>query len=450
MAIADAPRVAAGLVSDITDNLYGTTYTDALEQVPALMYPDNISTFGKMRFDPQISATLKAYTLPLRGPENWAVNPRGCRDEVVEVIADAFGLPILGNNDGPGPFRRRGVLWSEHLRMALLMLVYGHMPFAIAGEVTGEPLRWRLTELSERLPSTISEIKTDPAGHLLWIKQNIGGPNPPKIPASNLLWYVHEREGAAWWGRSMLREAYGPWLLKHEMWRVLATSSRRFGMGVPTVYAPAGGTQAEVDAAATYAAAARVGDQSGQGLPDGFRFELTGMTGSTPDTLGFVRYLDQQMAQSVLATVLNLDASPNGSRALGDTMVDLLRLAWKATAEEIAVPASQLAVRIVDWNFSEDEPVPGILCPNLGQSDASSDAISALVACGALTPDDGMDATLRHRYGFPERTTPIPAAQAPGAPSGDTPNDNPAGGTGTAGEPAAVNPPNPRDLVRQS
>jgi hypothetical protein len=427
VALADAPRVLSGMVAD---SLYGNAYSDALETVPALAYPESIQTYGKMRHDPQISAVLKAYTLPLRAA-TWAVNPKGCRDEVVQVVADALGLPILGDNDGPGPFRRRGVLWSEHLRLALLMLVYGHMPFAIGGEVTGNPLRWRLTELSERLPSTISEIKTDDAGKLLWIKQNIGGPNPPPIPASNLVWYVHEREGAAWYGKSMLQAAYGPWLLKHEMWRVLATSSRRFGMGVPTVNAPAGATQAEIEGAARLAAGMRVGEQSGVGLPAGYTAGLMGMQGSTPDTLGYVHYLDAQIAQSVLVSVLNLDSSPNGSRALGETLISLLHEAWRATAEEIAVPASRLAVNIVDWNWSEDEPVPGVLCTDIGQTEVTAEAISSLVSCGALVPDAGIDATLRQRFGFPERTElgPTPGATSEPQPEAVPPSD-PSGGTG--------------------
>lgn len=442
--MADAPRVPAGMMAD---GLYGSWYSDALDTVPSLAWPESVRTYGKMRFDPQVAAVLKAYTLPIRAA-TWAVNPAGCRDEVVRLVADAFGLPVLGDNDGPGPFRRRGVLWQEHLRTALLMLVYGHMPYAVAGDVTGNPLRWRLLELSERMPSTIGEIKTDDNGRLLWIRQNLGGPKAPQIPASNLLWYVHEREGANWQGRSMLREAYAPWLIKHEMWRVLATSSRRFGMGVPQVYAPAGGTPADVENAARLAAGYRAGDQSGIGLPEGYRFELSGMTGSVPDTLSYVRYLDSQIAQSVLASVLNLDASPNGSRALGETMIGLLHEAWRATADEIAIPASQLAVRIVDWNWGEDEPVPGVLCTDIGQTEASFEAIAALVGAQALLPDEGMENALRRRYGFPERTTARPPDPGAGVSSGDgapAPGE-PRGASGTAQPDVptpAVQPPAP-------
>lgn len=426
--IADAPRTALGSMSDMT---YGSLAYDMLETVPALMYPASVQTYGRMRFDPQIEATFNAYTLPLRSA-TWAVNPKGCADEVVQLVADGFGLPIMGNNDGPGPFRRRGVDWDDHLRLALLHLIFGHSPFAIRFDVGGTPMRARLAELSERLPSTITDIDVNKDGSLKEIRQ-VSVKEP--IPASALLWYVHGREGSAWQGRSMLRSAYGPWLLKHELWRVLATSSRRFGMGVPEVTAPPGGTEADVTKAAQLAASMRVGDQSGVGLPDGYKFDLRGLSGSVPDTLGFVRYLDQQIAQSVLASVLNLDSSANGSRALGETLVGLLQMSWAATAKEIATPASQLAVRMVDYNFGEDEPVPGILCTDISRPEVTSDAIAALVSCGAMTADLGMENDLRNRYQLPtieERPKPIviaPPAPTPAPAAADQPAPAPAPAT---------------------
>jgi hypothetical protein len=428
--IGDAPRTLAGSVADGT---YGALALDLYESVPSLMYPMSVQTYSKMRFDPQIHAVLNAYTLPLRAG-HWVVNPAGCRDEVVQLCADAWGLPIMGNNDGPGPFRRRGVLWDDHLRVALLMLPFGHSPFAIRYDVTGTPMRARLAELSERLPQTITDILTNDDGSLKGIQQ---ASVKDLIPAKSLLWYVHNREGAAWQGASMIRPAYAPWLLKHELWRVLATSSRRFGMGVPTVTAPSGGTPSDINAAADLAAGYRAGDQAGIGLPDGFRFDLAGLNGSVPDTLGFVRYLDQQIATSCLASVMNLDTSQTGNRALGDTLISLLELAWEATAREIAVPASRMNVQMVDYNWGEDEPVPAIMCAKIPRQ-AVSDALAGLVSCGALTPDLGMENELRDVYRLPQiESRPTPVQQTP--PTG-TPSDAP---TTIPGGPGAPTPPDP-------
>jgi hypothetical protein len=394
--IADGPRAAAGYVSDTT--LYGTVITDLTENIPALAWPQSIDTYAAMRNDPQISAILKAYTLPLRAA-TWAINPKGCRADVVKMCADAYGLPIVGDDDSAeGPYRRRGVQWDEHLDVALDMLIYGHMPFAIGGEVTGQPLQWHLSELSERMPGTITKIEVERNGKLKSITQY---GEKTDIRASNLLWYVHAKRGGNWVGRSMLREAYAPWLLKHEMWRVMATSSRRFGTGIPVVNAPAGATDAQVEHARQLASAMRVGDQSGIGLPEGYSAQIAAMTGSLPDTLGFTRYLDQTIATSVLATVLNLDASPNGSRALGDTMMTILRQSWLATAREIIAPANRLLANMVDWNYGEDEAVPRMVILDLDRPEPTAEAVSLLLSSKAIQADPSLQTAMRDRYQLP-------------------------------------------------
>jgi hypothetical protein len=396
MAIADGPRVPAGYVSDTT--LYGNAFTDLTETIPALAWPQSVQTFAAMRNDTQISAILKAYTLPLRSA-TWSINPKGCKDAVVKMCADAYGLPVLGDDDSEdSPFRSRGVIWDEHLDIALDMLIYGHMPFAIGGEVTGDPLQWHLTALSERMPSTITQINVNRDGTLKDIVQ-FGEDQP--IPASNLLWYAHEKRGGNWVGRSMIREAYAPWLLKHEMLRVLATSSRRFGTGIPVVNAPVGATDAQIGLAQQLASAMRVGDTSGVGLPDGYSAQIAAMTGSLPDTLAFVRYLDQQINTSVLATVLNLDASPNGSRALGDTMIDMLRMSWGAVAKEVAIPANRLLASMVDWNYGPDEAVPRLMVTDIDRPEPTSEAIGTLIRYGAIKYDPSLESAMRERYQLP-------------------------------------------------
>jgi hypothetical protein len=409
---AGLPRTAAGsMTSGYTDLAY-----DFYENIPALSFPLSTLTYARMRRDPQIAAVLKAYVYPLR-MATYAINPTGCRDEVVEMCADAWGLPIAGMDDNPGPARRRGVRWRDHLRVALLMLPFGFSPFAIRYDITGNPLQARLAELSERLPQTITDIQVNDDGTLKQVYQT-GSKDP--LLASGLLWYAHEREGAGWNGRSMIAEAYGPWLLKHEMWRVMAQSSRRFGMGVPTVTAPPGSPPADITAAAAIASGYRAGDQSGIGMPDGFKFDLTGLSGSVPDTMGFVNYLDAQIATSVLAEILNLDTAQVGNRALGDTIIGLLQMSWRAVSDEITDTATGMNVQIVDNNWGEDEPVPGILCTDINRPEVTSEAINALVTCGALTPDVSLENDIRQRFNLPsitedDRTAAQPNPAAPPA-----------------------------------
>lgn len=407
------PRTAAGSASyGYSDLAY-----DFYDQVPALSFPVSMVTYAHMRRDPKISEVLKGYTYPLR-MGTYVVNPEGCRDEVVELCADAWGLPILGDNSGPGPARRRGVRWADHLRVALLMLTFGFSPFAIRYEISGDPLRARLVELSERLPQSITDIRINDDGSIREVYQL--GSTTPMLP-NQLLWYAHEREGAAWQGRSMIAESYGPWLLKHEMWRVMAQSSRRFGMGIPKVKAPPGGTPADVKTAANLASAFRAGDQTGVGLPDGYEFDLAGLSGSVPDTMGFVEYLDAQIASSVLAGVLNLPSAATGNRALGDTIIGLLQMSWRTVADEITDTATTMNIQIVDNNFGEDEPVPGILCTDINRPEVTSEAISALVAAKALTPDITLENDIRGRYNLPlltdaEREAALPQPVPPPAP----------------------------------
>lgn len=391
-----APTSASGYMSDFQG--FRSAVSDILETVPTVVWPESVHTFGKMRTDPQLTAVLNAYTLPLRAATKH-VHPAGCSPEVVAMVSDDLGIPILGQDTEPGPARRRGVDFDEHFRVALLHLIFGHMPFAQRYELRDGLLR--LVELAERMPTTITDILTDDAGKLDGILQ-FGEKQP--IPVNNLVWYCHEREGSAWHGRSMLRPAYGAWLIKHEMWRVLATSNNKFGMGIPWVEAPIGANDAQLQQAALLTSQMRAGDRVGAALPHGFKLHLDGMTGSAPDTLAYIRYLDSQMAQMALASVLNLDASPNGSRALGDTFIDLMLTSLNAVAKEMGSVLTQLAVQMVTYNWGESEPVPRIVIGDVGSRPAvTAEAIMGLMSAGAITGDPDLEAWVRDRWTMPEK-----------------------------------------------
>jgi hypothetical protein len=435
--------------SDIgsTDLYWGTwgqgLLTDWWETTADLIWPQSVITFGRMRHDPQLRAVLNAYFLPILRA-TWVLDPEGCRDEVVQHCADGLGVGILGTDLIPGPARRRGVIWTRHLREALNHLVYGHMPFEFRYVYDEKTKLFQLDNLGQRSPWTLAQIhlNTDSS-----IREVVQTTQAKPLPADRLLWYVNQHEGANWAGISMLRPAFGAWLLKHETWRTHATSIRRFGMGVPTVTAPPGATGAQVQEATNLASGFRAGDQSGVGMPQGFKFELSGMTGSVPDALGFIRYLDQAMAKMVLTQLIELGTTDTGNRALGETFLDLFLLSLQGVADEISTTATSghpgslpgILTNMVDVNWGPDEPAPRMVCTDVGENyEVTAESLEFLTRYGALSPDESLDDWIRDRWRLPERigdwqptSRGIPASGQPGG------NYLPAGATPTPQAPGA-------------
>jgi hypothetical protein len=448
------PDSWAGLV------LGQTVIGDWFEQTADLMWPTSTYTYARMRHDPQLKAVLQAYLLPILRA-TWLIDPDGCRDEVVQQTADDLGVGILGHDSGPGPARRRGVIWQRHLKTALYQqLVQGFMPFELRYEILGQ--RAHLAALGPRMPWSVAMINTNRDGTIASMTQNTQ--NIP-IPANRLVWYVNDMEGSNWVGTSALRACFGAWLLKHETWRTHATSIRRFGMGIPGVEAPPGATANQMAHARQMASAMRAGDTAGMAIPSGFKPFLMGMTGSAPDALGFIEYLDRVMAKQALASLIELGQTETGSRALGDTFMDLFLLSLQAVADEAALTATSgqdgtagIITDLVDQNWGEDEAAPRIVCTDVGtQYEASSQAIQQLTITGALQPDSNLDEWIRKQWHLPKRNepwiqpvskqAPAPNPTQPGGVPGGQPNPAsngpaaPEGGSTQSGSPAAPSGP---------
>lgn len=449
---ASAARTHPGLPTTdigVPDQYYSYQgWTEWWENTADLIWPQSIITFGRMRHDPQLKAVLMAYLLPIMRA-TWVIDPDGARDEVAQTCADDLGVNILGTDPRPGMARRRGVIWQRHLRQALYnQFVYGYMPFERRYRIDANGLA-RLDNLGPRMPWTIAMLDVNRDGTLNQVWQNT---QRKPLPANRLVWYTNDMQGGDWTGTSEMRACFGAWLLKHETWRVHATSIRRFGMGVPNVEAPPGATQAQVMQAQQLAAQMRAGDHAGIGLPQGFKPGLMGMTGSVPDALAFIEYLDRIMAKQALAALIELGQTETGSRALGDTFMDLFLLSLQAVADEAALIATSggpgcpgIITDLVDQNWGEDEPAPRLVCTDVGtQYEATAASIQQLTATGALQPDAGLDEWIRKQWHLPERTSawiqPQPK-QAPqpagtGKPAG-------VGGAGSGASPPGTSPASP-------
>jgi hypothetical protein len=391
---------------------YASLYSDILEHVPDLVFPGSIPVYARMRRDPQLAAILQGWTLQLRRAQ-WQLDPAGCRPEVVQACSDATGLLVAGT-DASSAARLRGVSWNDHLAAALRMLPFGFSAFEMQAELVDG--RARLSGLWERPQWTVSHIHVDgKTGLLQGITQDaLSGKDSPQIPADRLVWYVNEREGSNWAGTSLLRSCYASWLIKEEMRRTHAISNRRWGAGVPVMEAlpgtnPTSGQMAE---AMQLAAAARAGDSAGAATPPGFTLRIQGLSGAVPDTLSFIRWLDQQMSRSALMGMIDLGETPNGSRALGETFVDAFLLALETTAEAVADAATRhICARVVGWNWGADEPVPRVTVAGVGsRREVTAQSLQLLLSSGALAADPALEQWVRREYRLPERDPNAPPA----------------------------------------
>jgi 2'-5' RNA ligase len=390
-----------------------------LEYIPDLHWPQAGDVLNRMRNDGQLAASLRAYTLPIRRAY-WSLDPAGCRPSVVKLVSEDLGLPVLGQQPKATGARRRNVVWSDHLRVALsLNAVFGHAPFEKTYDTSSGQAR--LATLQERLPKSIFRILVDEnTGLIDQVEQNrfTGEPTPPTIRSNALVWYVNDREGLGWRGRSLMRPSYPYWLIKDQMLRVHATSNRRWGMGVPTAQALPGTSPQpnEMAAAERVVANYRAGENAGVAMPPNFRLAIEGMTGNVPDTLAFIRYLDQQMSVTFLTQWLNLGTTETGARALAESFIDMFNQSIQDVGDAHADQATtQIVVPLVDLNFGEDEPAPKIVCGNVGANHAiTATSLAALYTCGALSSDPVLENYVRDLYKLPLRDPNAPVA-IPGA-----------------------------------
>lgn len=392
------------------------------EETPELAWPNSVPVYDKMRRqDSQVRSVLRAVVLPIQRTA-WSIDPNGARDEVVELVAEDLGLPIKGMGAVPTLRTKDRFSWFDHLRLALLMLPFGHSFFEQEARLD-EKGRLRLKRLGHRPARTISRFNVARDGGLESIEQmtTLGASGP--IDVDRLVAYVYEREGGNWAGISLLRPAYKNWVLKDRLMRANTTTIIRNGLGIP-VYEGADGEK-DLTLGLNMAKQVRSGEDAGAATPYGAKIRLMGVEGTLPDAMPAIRYHDEQIARAVLAHFLNL-GTQTGSWALGSTFADFFTLSLQALAQQVADVANQHVVEdIVDWNWGESEPAPKLIFEDIGsRQQASAAAIKLLADAGILLPDRSLEEASRQMLGLPPKDPNPRTSAEPTAPTdltGETP-----------------------------
>ncbi|WP_370325287.1 hypothetical protein [Euzebya sp.] len=409
--------------SGVESNRTGYVYQSSLhrEDVALLRWPYSTRTYDRIRrTDSKVASSIRSMMLPIISAE-WHIDPRGARPEVVERVADNLNLPILGQEDRKPARSRDRFDWPFHLRHALLSRVWGFTAFEQVYRVDDDGFA-QIRKLAVRMPHTIDDLVVADDGGLIGIRQKPTGaaPRGPFIPIDRAVVYTFDREGYDWRGNSILRPIYREFLLKDHAHRVGAIHVERNGAGVVIVNddPDAEDPQAEADANQKLASSVRAGSNAGGRLSAGAKAQIHGVTGETPDIIAFIRMYDEAIAQNVLDNFSSLPSAPNGSRALGTSMIDFFVRGLNAHAKDIATVCTGHVVEdLVDLNWGPDEPAPAVVCGEIGaDQQPTAAALKMLVDAGVITPDAELEAWQRRYYGAPTKAD--GTADEPGAADG--------------------------------
>ncbi|GAA4117448.1 hypothetical protein GCM10022215_18110 [Nocardioides fonticola] len=381
----------------------------ANERVPELRWPLAYDVYDDMVKTPQVGGVFTAVVQTILGT-GWRIDGTGCRPEIVAHVARDLSLPVVGSNhadeEAAVPAAER-FSWDEHVEVAAdEYLRYGHSVFEQKA-IPGEDGLWHLGKLGWRSGRSLTRFEVARDGGLRWIEQatvdGFGGltVGSTRLPVNRVVVYARHRRGGNWRGESLLRAAYGPWLMSSRAQRIELILGERAGAPL-VVYEGAEGEQ-DLTAGRDLAKAVRVGAEAGVAVPNGAAIHLKGVEGELPDLDKIIRRHDERIAGSVLANFLNLGSQQGtGSYALGSTFFNAFVLALQKIAKDLARTASRHVVAdLVGWNWP-GERAPRVVFDEIGaRRDALVTALATLVQAGVLTADQNLEEFVRSAIGVP-------------------------------------------------
>jgi len=377
------PLDERGSVSNVMSMTLGNTNwadiqaEDELETNAKLTFPESIYTYHSMRTDPQVQGLLTGAIWPLLRMK-WYIKPNGAKEEAVDKMSKDLNLPVEDPTDPPPvPDPLTGVLppkpedefnqrrsqnrfnFLQHLEEALEAIAYGFEIFEQVGFIGDDGL-FHYRKLALRPAQTITEINLERDGGIKNVKQ--GNFLDDSLPINRLVVYSFQKRGANWHGRSMLRGCYAPWLLKDRAMRVGVMNIQRAGVGTPIAQGHPGASPDDLMALSDMTRRLVAGDRSGGAIPYGATLKLIGVEGGQPDTVGFIKLCNEEMARSFFQMFMQLGQTTSGSRALGQTFVQYHKLVTEYLAQWFTMIFNEHVIEDdIEWNYGPDEEYAPLL-----------------------------------------------------------------------------------------
>jgi len=412
-------------------------FVDDREFAAEMQWPRSVEVNERMETtDAQVKGLLLATFLPIRRMR-WELDPAEARPEAVALAHEDLNLPVRADEESVA--RRGGFNHDRHLGHSLRAVSQGHYHFEEVLELREDGLL-HLNKLGTRPPRSIIGIRTDEHGNLEAIEQMAGGLNLGSgrvlggtvggvrtLKADRLLVYLWDTaDDGDQVGRSVLRSCYRNFLVKDALIRVDAVKHERNAMGVPWFEVDPAASQPQIESLARKAEEIRASAVGGGAGPGKLR--IAGVEGSLPDTIGSIRYHDEQMAKALMQMLFNLGGDANsGARALGDTFAERAIELQGAIADWYCEATQAFIDRQVKRNFGPDEASPQITYTRTETYEVAFADLATGVKEGLIAVTPELRAYVEERWKVPgQKNAPNLPAAPPAAPE-DTGEGEPAG-----------------------
>lgn len=403
--------------------IYSGFVTDLGEYKASLMGNNAFPTWEQMRrSDPDVYAGLLSCKLPVRAAQYQIIPGATAADpnhklalEIAKFVEDNLfgGLETMTST---GFFQTQS--FEKVIENALLMLDFGCACDEILWHVDGDKVRVR--RLAPRLPITYFRYWPDSDGETLLALEQYGYRGDEYVnvvlPAEKINYYVHEQEGADYFGFSILRRAYQPWYFKTRLYAIDGIALERNAMGVPWIKMASGYAKEDRQYATKFVTAYSAHENTGLVTPDTWNFEIVGTKGRLRDPKTSIQHFSEQILRGMLAGFLAYGTTQTGSRSLAGDMIGFFKMSLNALARNITATLTNNVVRrLVDYNYGDSRkaiPYPSLVSSNIIAIDPleTIKAIQSLATwqTGLLTPTDKTEDFIRKELGWPLLDTPRP------------------------------------------
>lgn len=429
-------------------------FVDDREFAAELQWPRSVEVNERMETtDAQVKGLLLATFLPVRRMR-WELDPAEARPEAVALAHEDLNLPVRADEQMIA--RRGGFNHDRHLGHSLRAVSQGHYHFEEVLELRDDGLL-HLEKLGTRPPRSLIGIRVDEHGNLVAIEQmaagfGFTGGRVMGAPVGGIRTMKANPTGAAFdnhvltylWdtaddgdqvGRSVLRACYRNFLVKDALIRVDAVKHERNAMGVPWFQVDPAASGPQIEDLARKAEEIRASSIGGGAGPG--KLQIAGVEGTLPDTIGSIRYHDEQMAKALMQMLFNLGGDANsGARALGDTFAERAVELQGSIADWYCEATQAFIDRQIERNFGPDEASPQITYTRTEPYEVAFADLAKAVKEGLIAVTPELRAYVEERFKVPGQagaSAPTPPAPEPEPePEGSPPGAAPAASEGRA------------------